>query len=103
MTILLCWSNRIPSNLSALAAWIQGRVKKAVLEVKRMISILGLKGVFLHPWEEGYRVSADFVVPVAKAAAELGVPVMIAAGYPWVSMCFKLHIWLERSQRLPSL
>jgi predicted TIM-barrel fold metal-dependent hydrolase len=59
--------------------------EKAVLEVTRSITKLGLKGVFLHPWEEGYRANADVVVPVVKLAATMEVPVMIATGYPWVS------------------
>ncbi|NHN31726.1 amidohydrolase family protein [Paenibacillus agricola] len=64
--------------------------EKAVLEVKRAISVLGLKGIFLHPWEEGYRVNAEFVVPVVRTAAELGVPIMIASGYPWVSHALQI-------------
>ncbi|MHB1683902.1 MAG: amidohydrolase family protein [Bacilli bacterium] len=58
---------------------------KAVQEVERAISTLGLKGVFLHPWEEGYRVNADFVVAVVERASELRVPIMISTGYPWLS------------------
>jgi predicted TIM-barrel fold metal-dependent hydrolase len=59
--------------------------QQAVREVERAISQLGLKGIFLHPWEEGYSASAECVVPVARRTAELGVPLMIATGYPWVS------------------
>lgn len=59
--------------------------KKAVQEVERSVSKLGLRGVFLHPWEEGYSASADYVVPVARQAAAMGVPLMIASGFPWVS------------------
>jgi predicted TIM-barrel fold metal-dependent hydrolase len=59
--------------------------EKAVHEVSRAITKLGLKGLFLHPWEEGYRVNSEFVVPVVQMAASLDIPVMIATGYPWVS------------------
>jgi predicted TIM-barrel fold metal-dependent hydrolase len=57
----------------------------AVSEVERSVKELHLLGVYLHPWEEGYRANADFVVPVIEKAAERQVPVMIATGYPWVS------------------
>jgi uncharacterized protein len=59
--------------------------EKAVVEVNRSVEGLGLKGIFLHPWEEGYRVNADFVIPVVRQASQLGVPVLVATGYPWVS------------------
>lgn len=64
--------------------------EKAVLEVKRAIKTLGLRGVFLHPWEEGYRINAEYVVSVVNEAAELGVPVMVAAGFPWVSHALQI-------------
>ncbi|MGI9657724.1 MAG: amidohydrolase family protein [Gaiellaceae bacterium] len=57
----------------------------AAAEARRALGELGLAGVFLHPWEETFRISArdvDAVVDVARAAS---VPVLIAAGYPWLS------------------
>jgi hypothetical protein len=57
----------------------------AVREVARAVDELGMQGVYLHPWEEGYRINADFVVPVLEQAVACDVPVMIATGYPLVS------------------
>ena len=42
---------------------------------------LGLRGLFLHPWEDSFRISD----PVVDAVITPGVPVIVAAGYPWVS------------------
>ncbi|HET6873080.1 MAG TPA: amidohydrolase family protein [Sporolactobacillaceae bacterium] len=73
------------SNLIGFARVDPRQEEKAIDEVSRAISKLGLKGVFLHPWEEGYRVNSESVVAVVEKATELGVPVMIASGYPWLS------------------
>jgi predicted TIM-barrel fold metal-dependent hydrolase len=45
----------------------------------------GARGLFLHPWEETFRANAPVVDPVIRTASELDIPVLIAAGYPWLS------------------
>ncbi|HET6294878.1 MAG TPA: amidohydrolase family protein [Kribbella sp.] len=52
----------------------------AVAEVRRAVRE-GARGVFLHPSEERFRINDMLVRPVVEAAAELGTPVMVAAGY----------------------
>ena len=59
--------------------------RDAVREAERAIDDLGLSGLFLHPWEETFRINAPFVDAVVDVARERGVPVIVAAGYPWVS------------------
>jgi predicted TIM-barrel fold metal-dependent hydrolase len=54
-------------------------------ELDRCIKTLGLRGLFLHPWEEGYRVNSSFVVSLVKKAGLMKIPVLIATGFPWVS------------------
>jgi predicted TIM-barrel fold metal-dependent hydrolase len=61
------------------------RGEKAVREMERAVSRLEARGVFLHPWEEGYAVNLPPVFPVVERAIALNVPLMIAAGFPWVS------------------
>ncbi len=61
------------------------RGAKALQEVERAATQLGLRGLFLHPWEEGYPVNQPVVFPVVEQAVKLNLPVMIAAGFPWVS------------------
>jgi predicted TIM-barrel fold metal-dependent hydrolase len=53
----------------------------AVAELRRAVGE-GARGLFLHPSEERFRINDDVLVrPVVECAAELGVPVMVAAGY----------------------
>jgi predicted TIM-barrel fold metal-dependent hydrolase len=58
---------------------------KAVAELRRCARDLGLKGLLLHPMEEGYRINAPRSVRLLREAGSLGLPVTVAAGYPWVS------------------
>ncbi len=50
------------------------------------VAELGLRGLFLHPWEDGFRISD----PVVDAVISPGVPVIVAAGYPWVSEALQI-------------
>jgi uncharacterized protein len=45
----------------------------------------GLRGVLLHPREEVYAVNDARVDPVLAVCADHGVPVVVAAGQPWLS------------------
>lgn len=51
----------------------------AVAELRRAVGN-GARGLFLHPGEEHFRVNDDRVRPIVETAAELGVPVVVAAG-----------------------
>ncbi|MDX6250311.1 MAG: uncharacterized protein QOF10_3671 [Kribbellaceae bacterium] len=52
----------------------------AIAEVQRAVGG-GARGVFLHPSEERFRINDVRVRPIVECAAELAVPVMVAAGY----------------------
>lgn len=58
---------------------------EATADAEAALGELGLSGLFLHPWEETYRVSASLVDAVVEVARERGAPVLVASGYPWVS------------------
>ena len=46
----------------------------------------GAHGLFLHPWEETFRVDdAPLVDPLLAVAREHGAPVYLEAGFPWLS------------------
>lgn len=52
----------------------------ALAEIERAVSG-GARGLFLHPAEEHFRINdAGRVRPLVECAAELGVPVVVAAG-----------------------
>lgn len=57
----------------------------AVAEIDRCMGPLGLAGIFLNPWEESFNVAGSQSDPIAEAAAQHHVPVIVAAGYPFVS------------------
>ncbi|MDP9416468.1 MAG: amidohydrolase family protein [Actinomycetota bacterium] len=54
-------------------------------ETRRCLETLALRGIFLHPHEEVFPVNAPRVDAVLEVCAERGAPVLVAAGYPWVS------------------
>lgn len=58
--------------------------EEAIKEIKWGLS-LGLKGVYLNPWEETFQVNDPLVYPIMEIAKNYDVPVMIEGGYPWVS------------------
>jgi predicted TIM-barrel fold metal-dependent hydrolase len=70
----------------------------AVTELRRCVLQLGLKGLMLHPMEEGYTFTEDHVVRLVKEAGSLGVPVIVAAGYPWVAHALQIRSVAERAE-----
>jgi len=52
----------------------------AIAELRRAVRE-GARGVFLHPSEEHFRINDARIRPLVEDAAELAVPVMVAAGY----------------------
>jgi predicted TIM-barrel fold metal-dependent hydrolase len=61
----------------------------------------GLRGVFLHPREEVFRVNDERVDPVLEVCAEHGVPVVVAAGFPWVSEALQVAELAARHPGVP--
>jgi predicted TIM-barrel fold metal-dependent hydrolase len=72
--------------------------ENAVTELRRCVLQLGLKGLMLHPMEEGYTINEDHAVRVVKEAGSLGVPTIIAAGYPWVAHALQIRSVAERAE-----
>ena len=59
--------------------------EKALQEIDRCINELGLKGIFLHPWEECFPVNSTIVYPVMERARKYNIPVMVSGGHVRVS------------------
>lgn len=74
---------------------------EALAELERGVETLGLHGLFLHPWEELFRVNAPLVDRLLGRCAEVGVAVLIAAGYPWVSEASQVGDLARRFPRVP--
>jgi uncharacterized protein len=69
----------------------------ALSELARATSELGLRGLFLHPWEETFRVNDARVDELLEG---FDLPVIIAAGYPWLSEGLQLG---ELARRHPDV
>ncbi len=54
----------------------------AASELERATEDLGLRGLFLHPWEETFRIRDPAVDRLLDGFA---LPVVVASGYPWLS------------------
>lgn len=65
---------------------VDPRRPDAGTELQRCVQDLGLRGLFLHPWEETCPVNATCVKDLLQVAQQLAIPVMIAAGHVRVSM-----------------
>jgi predicted TIM-barrel fold metal-dependent hydrolase len=72
----------------------------AVRELERAVGTLGARGLFLHPWEETFRVSDPRLDPLLTRCLDLHVPVMVATGYPWVSEAAQVG---ELARRFPGV
>ncbi len=58
---------------------------EAQVEAERGLAELGLRGVFLHPWEETFCINGPRVRELVESAKAHAVPIVVAAGYPWLS------------------
>ena len=68
----------------------------ACAELERALDELGLRGLFLHPWQETFRIAdrrVDAVVEIARTAA---LPVVVAAGYPFLSEALQVGALARR-------
>ncbi|HEY2041026.1 MAG TPA: amidohydrolase family protein [Jatrophihabitans sp.] len=54
---------------------------QALRQLNRAVVELGARGLFLHPAEEYFRINDARVQPLARRAAELGIPIVVATGY----------------------
>ena len=73
---------RHPDRLVGFARVDPNLGDAAARELARATGELGLRGLFLHPWEETFRVHDARVGALLDGFA---LPVIVAAGYPWLS------------------
>ncbi len=56
---------------------------RAVGELERSVTQLGLRGLFFNPEIQGFFPEEPALIPVLERAQELGIPVMIHTGMTW--------------------
>ena len=69
--------------------------------LRRCVEDYGLRGLLLHPWEETFAINDEKVFPLLALCRELGIPVMVEAGYPWLSHCFQIGDLAGRFPEVP--
>ncbi len=72
----------------------------AVEQVSDALDVLGLRGLFLHPAEENFRINDPRVPPLLAVCVARGKPVVVAAGYPWLSEALQIA---SLANRFPTL
>jgi predicted TIM-barrel fold metal-dependent hydrolase len=87
-------------NLVGLARVDPNLEDDAVRELERAVHTLGLRGLFLHPWEETFRINSPRLDPLLSVCADLDLPVLIATGYPWLSEAAQVG---DLARRFPSV
>ena len=88
---------RYPDSLVAFCRVDPRQGEDAVTELHRCVLRLGFKGLMLHPMEEGYTINDAPAVRLVREAGLLGVPVIVAAGYPWVSHASQVRALAEQA------
>lgn len=72
------------------------RGEVALRDLAYALDELGLRGLFLHPWEETFRIADRTVDGVVTLAQERSAPVIVAAGYPWLSEALQVSTLARR-------
>ena len=67
----------------------------------RALETLGLRALYLNPWEEHFRADLKSLDPLMAIAQAHRAPVLVAAGYPWVSEPLQVKKLADRWPALP--
>ena len=69
-----------PEAFLGFASVDPGKGDAAVVELRRAVQELGLRGLKLHPTAQGFRPDDRAVYPIFETAAALGIPVTVHTG-----------------------
>jgi len=62
----------------------------------KSLDALGLRALYLNPWEEHFRADLPHLDPLLAIAEARKIPVIIASGYPWMSEPLQVAKLAER-------
>jgi len=71
--------------------------------LRSAVEVLGLPALYLNPWEETFRVDIDRIDTLMALAAEYKIPVLISAGYPWLSEALQVSTLAARWPTVPMI
>lgn len=75
--------------------------EEAVAELRRCRVELGMKGPLkLHPWLQGFSPLEPYMDPIARAAIDLGMPIIFHDGTPAYSMPLQIAVLAARNPEL---
>ena len=74
--------SKFPDNLYGYAVINPLEGKKAINEFRRSVEKLGMKGLKLHPWLQGFSCSDSEIMPVVEESIRLKVPILFHDGTP---------------------
>lgn len=80
---------------------VDPRLASAAAEATRCFTELACAGLYIHPWEDAISVADPRLDPVLRVCAAHGAPVLIAAGYPWVSEAAQIADLAGRFPEVP--
>jgi len=59
--------------------------------LRRAVDTHGMRALFLHPWEETFRIDLPQLDPLMAFAAGRKLPVLVMSGFPWVSEALQVR------------
>lgn len=65
------------------------------------VESLGLRALYLNPWEETFRADIEQLDDLLAVASENKIPVLISAGYPWLSEALQVYKLAARWPDVP--
>ncbi len=65
------------------------------------VETLALRALYLNPWEENFRVDLEILDPLLAIAVEYDLPVLVSAGYPWLSEALQISKLAQRWPNTP--
>ncbi len=74
--------SEFPDNLYAYAVVNPFNGGKAVSEFRRCVEELGMRGLKLHPWLQGFSCSDNDIRPIVEESIRLNVPIIFHDGTP---------------------
>jgi predicted TIM-barrel fold metal-dependent hydrolase len=93
-------ADAVAANADRFVGFVRVDPHLGAREAERGLHELDLRGIFLHPWEETFRINAQVVDDVLEVAATNAAPVLVASGYPWLSEAPQIS---EIAQRFPNV
>jgi predicted TIM-barrel fold metal-dependent hydrolase len=73
----------------------------AAQSLLRAVNELGMRALYINPWEENFRADLAQLDELMEVAAGKKLPVLIAAGYPWLSEASQVSRLASRWSHVP--